>query len=190
MLPIISNMKLFMIVVSYIFLACEKSAFDAWAPLLDDDTPSLLTSTMDLSIPAIADGVSSVTIVISLKNAAAKPLVGKVVSLSVSGTGNIISACPMTDSLGATRCYLRSTWAEQKMVTAVSKIKMSKQVVFTTSSGALGLAGIVTSGGTHQSASGHKVTSTSGIVETPSSLKDSLNVKRLNTSLRSYLGDN
>ncbi|MBL6990730.1 MAG: Ig-like domain-containing protein [Bacteriovoracaceae bacterium] len=68
--------------------------------------------------PVVADGLTKSTIVISLIDDDENPIVGVRPSFSATDTGggNIYDLCSISDSRGLSKCTLRSTRAETKVL--------------------------------------------------------------------------
>ena len=81
----------------------------------------LTESNLSVSAPfgALADGTDTVTVTALVKDAAGNPILGRPVTLSATGAGNVFaSASGMTDASGIFSTTLASTIAEVKTLTA------------------------------------------------------------------------
>lgn len=79
--------------------------------------PSAVTSSIAYGGAAVvADGVSTGTVVITLRDASSMAVSGVIPTFSATDTGatNIYGACSSTDSLGQSNCTIKSTVAENK----------------------------------------------------------------------------
>jgi hypothetical protein len=95
--------------------ACASSS----DPNLQPSTPDLASSSLRVSKPvAAADGADAITITVTLKDAKGAPVAGQLVELSVSGSGNALSAPAKTDAQGTTHATLSSVVAEPKTISA------------------------------------------------------------------------
>lgn len=88
--------------------------------LTDDYVPSDATSTISVDGPGTADGVTPVTVTITLKNSAGGPIPLVQPTFTASGTGNTIYACGTANSSGVATCLLTSSTAEVKTLTLSS----------------------------------------------------------------------
>ncbi|SEM96704.1 Ig-like domain (group 1) [Stigmatella aurantiaca] len=82
--------------------------------------PDLSKTTVEVSkSPVVADGVDFTTVTVTVRDAFGNPLSGHAVGLSVTGTGNVLSAAGGTSGAdGKVTAALRSTKAEAKTVEA------------------------------------------------------------------------
>lgn len=167
----------------FLLIGCERSAFEAVLLLGDMTVPSAAHSTMTVSDLNYADGVTPAKIEIRLKNKKAIPLAGVSPHVSISGTGNVLTPCTVTDAEGKSVCWLYSTNAETKNVLMVT-LDMSEDLTFQAVSGLRGRGAIVSSGQSTRQA-GRRITSISGGWHSSFQLNDSANVndKRGETSI-------
>jgi len=113
--------------------ACEGGAGSTINPVEKTDASVLLTagpaSTLHSRIsatgPVVADGTSVSTVSILLQDLNQNPVTGVTPTLSVSGTGNSVSACSATDATGQSTCTFSSSTAESKSVGLQSPIVLS-----------------------------------------------------------------
>ena len=82
--------------------------------------PTVSTVTVDRSTGVTADGIDHAVITITLHDCNGNPLVGQSVTLSATGSNNIITQPGPTDSNGVTTGELASTTAEVKTITATT----------------------------------------------------------------------
>jgi hypothetical protein len=96
--------------------------------------PVAINSTITGTSQIIANGISSSTVTITLKDANNNPVPGKIPTFSAtdsSGT-NAYEACTTTNALGSSTCSLKSTKAETKTLSILTPVvKAGDQVVFT-----------------------------------------------------------
>lgn len=138
---------------------------------LDAKAPDFSLSSITVTNPGIADGTTPVTITIIVKDHGT-PLVGFLPSYTVSGTGNTLGACSLTDASGISTCLLRSTNDETKTITLVNP--NTQQFILVTFNPAVpavpGFA--ITSGGGLTSGAGILSQSSIGIPTSPMILRD------------------
>jgi adhesin/invasin len=72
--------------------------------------------------PTEADGVSTSTITVTLRDASNNPAVGQVPTFSATGSTNTVSACSTTDASGEATCALASTTAEVKTLSITAPV--------------------------------------------------------------------
>lgn len=72
--------------------------------------------------PTEANGVSTSSITITLRDAANNPAPGQTPSFSATGSNNTASACSVTDASGVSTCTLTSTTAEIKTLAITSPV--------------------------------------------------------------------
>src|SRR5207237_677805 len=77
-------------------------------------------STISGTSPVTANGVSTSTITITLKDANNNAVSGATPTFSATGTSNTLSACSATNASGVSTCTLASTKAEDKTVSLAS----------------------------------------------------------------------
>src|SRR5690606_7913713 len=77
--------------------------------------------------PVTADGASTSTITITLKNASQAPIAGLTPAFSATDTGgvNVYSACSATNVSGISTCTLTSTRAEAKTLSLTSPLSLA-----------------------------------------------------------------
>lgn len=95
--------------------------------------PSAANSTISLSRTALpADGTSTTSISILVKDAAGTPVANQPVTITADGTGNtLVAASAVTDGAGALVATLASTTAQAKTITAaVGSFNLNAGVVF------------------------------------------------------------
>jgi protocatechuate 3,4-dioxygenase beta subunit len=93
---------------------------------------SALTSSVAAGGDGVADGSTSLTITVTLEDAAGNPVPGQAVTVSVSGSGNTLSPATGTSSAsGVFQTSLRSTTAETKTITAtIGTVHLMAPVTF------------------------------------------------------------
>lgn len=102
-------------------------------PELGAPDPTHSEMKVDRSEDVPADGSSRVTVTVVVHDVNDHPLPGLKVLLSVTGTGNVLSEPPLTDSTGSTSATLGSTVAEVKTLKATvedTALDQSPQVTF------------------------------------------------------------
>jgi hypothetical protein len=129
------------------------------------------STTITVTSPGIADGVTPVTITITVKNNGV-PVAGYTPQFAVTGSGNTASLCTVTDALGVSTCLLRSNVAELKTVQLVMPaIAKSANVTFNVPAPPMpGFA--ITSGGGITTGAGMVSHSSIGLPTTPIILED------------------
>lgn len=181
-------MKIIYILSFGLFCGCERSVFDALLTA-SEVNPSEIHSSFLFSGTPIADGVSSVHVIVTLKDKVSNPLPNRQVQLTVSGSGNTVTNCTSTDQLGQSRCRIESTWAEVKTVTMTSGISMVGNLTFMQPSSSQMFAAIVVAGGNQVTPEGNKISSAVGIIETPNRVSDLNGVIRLKSSVFGLIGE-
>lgn len=169
-------------------LACEKAEFDP--KVLRSSSPleaSPLLSELQISGATVADGVSLVYITVILKSDTGQAVPGVTVQVTVSGTGNNLTACPVTNSQGQTSCHFDSTWPETKTVTATvmatTNFVIKKDVVLSPVNYSLNAADVSIGGGYYTQSSGNRLIMTAGSPFSPHYILDSSLKLRLHTSI-------
>ena len=85
--------------------------------------------------PVVANGTSTSTITITLKDSSNNPVPGQTPTFSATGTTNGYGLCSATDATGASTCTMTSSTAETKTLSIDSPIiKSGGTVVFTSAS--------------------------------------------------------
>lgn len=92
----------------------EKTKGLTGAAATVDATQSSLTINSSASV--VADGVSTASVEILLKNSQNEPVIGVIPQLALSGSGGVAGVCPATDADGLSVCEVASTKAETKVV--------------------------------------------------------------------------
>jgi len=97
-------------------LSGEKGGADAtWSPGFSAPlTAGTSYSTISGSGPVIANGTSTSTITIILRDSSMTPIVATIPTFSVTGSNNTTTACSASDTTGTSTCTLASTTAETK----------------------------------------------------------------------------
>ncbi len=86
-------------------------------------------SSISATTPVTADGSSTSTISIVLKDSYGNPLTGVTPNVTVSGSGNSSVTCSVVNSAGASTCTFTSTKAETKSVTMTSPLSLAANSV-------------------------------------------------------------
>jgi adhesin/invasin len=95
-------------------------------------TASATTSSIVGTSPVNADGSSTSTITITLKDVNSNAVVGTVPTFTVSGSNNALGTCSATSSSGVSTCTLSSTTGETKVLSLATPIIFTGgSVVFT-----------------------------------------------------------
>jgi|GEM_PF-5108255 Bacterial Ig-like domain (group 1). len=169
--------------------ACGKASFDPFMSGLEDN-PSLEHSRMNVTANNVADGMTPAQVTLEIRSASDIPLAGVNMTLTVTGDNNVIVPCTTTDANGLSSCKIYSTKAEQKSITAWGSINLKSDTQFTRPRFSRTMLSFVGGASMQKLASGHKIFTTTGIVETPAAQKDSNGVLRLYSSvLGSVIGD-
>jgi adhesin/invasin len=96
-----------------------------------------LNSTISGTTPVVADGTSTSTVTITLKDASNNPVAGQVPTFGGTDTGitNIYGTCSSSNASGISTCTLASTHAETKVLSILTPVvKAGTSVVFTAGS--------------------------------------------------------
>ena len=169
--------------------ACGKASFDPYMSGLNDN-PSLANSKMVITANNVADGMTPAQVTLEIRSASDVPLEGVKMTLTVTGDNNVIVPCTVTDANGLSSCKVYSTKAEQKSITAWGAINLSEDTQFTRPRFSRSMLSFVGGASMQKLSSGHKIFTTTGVVETPAAQKDSNGVLRLYSSvLGSVIGD-
>jgi hypothetical protein len=101
-------------------------------PLSPAAIPSATTSQITATSPVVADGISTSTITVTVRDASGNPISGKNVTIAATGSGNTITQpSSPTDASGQTTASIKSTKAETKTITAtVDSISIQTAVTF------------------------------------------------------------
>ena len=131
--------------------------------------PSASTSTISGSGPVEADGSSSSTITIILKDSVNHLLAGRTPTFSATGSNNTYGACSASDANGSSTCSLKSTTPETKILSILTPVsKIGGTVTFATGAASIAHSSIT---GTSNIIANGVATSTVTIT-----LKDAANV--------------
>ena len=112
-------------------------------------TPVAANSSITGTTPVVADGVSTSTVSIELRDFYNNPVEGQLPTFSATDTdgGNIYGACGLSDALGISICTLKSTKAEVKTLSIVTPfIKAGSTVTFTSAPASVTNSTIAASG--------------------------------------------
>lgn len=163
--------------------ACGTSSFDPPAPPTEEvedvsEKLSRMTAT-----ESIADGMTPSIVTLYIMSNKQRGLSGRQFQLKVSGSGNVIMPCTLTDDQGVAKCKIYSTKAEVKRVTAWELIVLEGNVEFTTTGGKHNSAAIVPSGKYDIVSSKPRAVSSLGLIETPAQMRDGAGKVRVHSSL-------
>ena len=104
-------------------------------------------TTLAVTSPGVADGVTPVTITIIIRNQGI-PVPSFIPSYTVSGSGNTIGTCSVSNAAGVSICQLRSTIAGTKVVSLANPVfPLTATVVFITPLPSTAIAAIASGGG-------------------------------------------
>jgi hypothetical protein len=100
--------------------------------------PDALQSTLSVSPgPVASDGVGAFAVVATLRDVLGRPVVGQRVTLTASGSGNVLTQPPPTGPDGSATGALRSTVLETKEITAkAGEMVIAQRAIATFSAGA------------------------------------------------------
>lgn len=172
------------LLLSLLLIGCGRSSFLNGQPAAPKNTtPSLKVSDVQISQGNVADGVTPAEVTVTLKNDQGEPIVGAPMTLTVSGSDNVVVPCTNTDVHGIARCRVYSTKAETKTFTFNGSMFAVKDVDFFTQRPQRAAFSFVGSAAVDQLPSGHKIISSSGLVEGPVTMRDSNGVIRVYTSI-------
>lgn len=166
-----------------ILSACDKSSFRATRFDISTDGPSAVMSRLTVLPENVADGLTPAEIKIEIKNKTGVAISGAKMTLSVTGSQNVLVPCSVSDVTGTSHCRVYSTKAEQKWVTVTGKITLTQVTVFLQPKPNRNAFAFVSAGDVYKLPSGHKITATAGINETPTKMKDSTGTVRLHSSV-------
>lgn len=119
LLSIISSMSL---------VGCGEAEFDSAAAQLRTG-PSAAHSEMKVSSPNIADGESVTYVDLIIRDERNLPVQGYKPDMKMSGQGNIIGRCTVTDAAGRSRCTIWSSMSEEKEI-VVAGTNLKKDVLW------------------------------------------------------------
>lgn len=94
-------------------------------PRKEKMVPTTSTSQISASGPVVADGTTSLSVQIILRDQQGSAMAGLQPVLSSSGSGNQISVCSVTNEAGESTCSMRSTKAETKELNLSSPVTLS-----------------------------------------------------------------
>lgn len=148
--------NIFGLFVLSLMVACQGPEYTGSAVVSTNLADASATySTITGTGPVTADGISTSTITITIKNGYDQAMPGVTPTFSATNTGstNTYGACTVTDALGVSTCTLSSTRAEVKTLFIVSPVlKPDGAVIFT--AGAVSAATSTISGSTPNLADG------------------------------------
>ena len=180
----IANRFSLIAVLGLTIAACGRSSFLNGQPTAPrSTTPSQKVSNVQISQNNVADGVTAAEVTVTLKNDQGEPIVNAPMILTVSGSDNVVVPCTNTDANGISRCRVYSTRAETKTFTFTGSMSIVKDVDFFTTRPQRAAFSFVGSAAVDVLPSGHKIISSSGLVEGPVTMRDSNGVVRVYTSI-------
>ncbi len=108
-----------------------------------------LNSTITGSSPVVANGSSTSTVTITLKDASLNPVAGQTPTFLATDTGanNTYGTCSVTNALGVSICTLSSLKAESKTLTIATPVSKSDGSVLFTADSAVALNSTITGSG-------------------------------------------
>ncbi len=117
--------------------------------LVAGNVPDVANSSITGTGPVVANGTSTSTITITLKNSANNGVVGITPTFSATNTGttNVNSTCSATDASGVSICTLKSTKAELKTLSIVTPISKTDGTVLFTAGSAVAANSTITGTG-------------------------------------------
>ncbi len=145
---------------------------------------------MTVSHPNVADGITPADVTLEIKSEKNEPIEGLSMELQATGTQNVMVPCTKTNASGISRCKLYSTKAEWKTVMTMGVIQLSKATEFIVPSPSRSSSAFVSSGNAQNLPSGHKIITSSGIMETPAIGKDVASKVRVHSSIQGALFGN
>lgn len=145
-------------------LGCSISAFKSEYAVSAEETltPSEIMSSIEISTPNIADGITASEIKLVLRSAAGTPVVGEEMTLSMNGLQNVLVPCSKSDKNGLSTCRVYSTHAELKRVIVKGKVTLWKDVTFNSVSPYKRAVGIVSGTTSGTLVGGQKIIAASG----------------------------
>lgn len=95
-------------------------------------SPDVEASNVSVNVSTlVADGTSSLIVSVRLLDSQSKAISGVIPSVSLSGSGNLVEICTVSDTQGISTCAVGSTVAESKTISLVTPItKTGPSVVF------------------------------------------------------------
>lgn len=175
-------MKLCLFLLAGILSSCVRSEFLA-EMASDSGAVDWNAVTMEISSPNIADGITETLVQLKFKSKQGLPVADVSTEFQVSGSGNSLVPCSLSDLVGASVCRVISTTAEMKTITCRwGSHEMSREVEFIRPRPSTMLVSIVSGGSVQTHPQGQKIMATSGIPEAPISMKDAVGNRRLRSS--------
>lgn len=168
--------RIYILIISFTLVSCGDGSLTALkekvVPGNFDSGASDIMSTIHVSYPSIADGVTATEVTVTLKSARNMPVVDEHVSIEVTGNDNVIIPCSKTNSTGVSKCRVYSTLAEIKKIMVIEPLPLQRDVVFEAPALSIHFGEIVSSSSleTMTLNSGHY--SNSGVYHDPAILKD------------------
>ncbi len=108
---------------------CARSEFTVPASTQDLTLDSKATS-ISVSNENVADGMTETVVSLVLRNKSMKPLPGLKINLAVSGSGNLVAPCTVSNTNGESWCRLLTTVAETKMFVFSGALEAAMPIVF------------------------------------------------------------
>ncbi|RYF44121.1 MAG: hypothetical protein EOO38_18300, partial [Cytophagaceae bacterium] len=130
------------------------------------------------------NGVSTASIQVVFRNAQGRRLAGRSMTLVVSGAGNVLTPCGVSNSNGISSCTLTSTVAETKTVTATGDFTLRQSIIFTMKPSKQLLSGMGSGGNYQKATSGQRLMTTIGSFHSTAQNYDSNGTVRLKNGLQ------
>ncbi len=175
-------------------ISCSPAAFDTVKPTTDTTlsprAPSLVYSTITVTGPSIADGITPTLVTVKLMDQNNTPIVGALLQMTVSGMQNVVVNFTPSNQNGLAYGKIYSSFAEIKTVTAIGQITLNKQLIFNRVSYTRSVIGITSSGNVQRAVTGQKFITIIGNAFAPAPIKDSTGTKRTLPSILGGIVDN
>lgn len=174
--------------MTFLLMGCSRSSFNVQKSLDSlEGVPSEKNSTMTVTENNVADGITAAVVSVNIKDVKGAPVKEFPVSLSVTGSHNVIVPCPKTDMTGSSRCLVYSTQSERKWIKLASPVSFAMETMFYPPKPDRSGASIVSGGSNEVLISGHKIVTTAGVSESDTQLADNSGVQRAQTSIQAVL---
>jgi hypothetical protein len=181
-----------LLLLAFLFASCGDGSLTALKEKvvsgnLDSDASDALSS-IAVSYPNIADGMTATEVSVTLKSINNQPMVNKRVEIWVTGNDNVIVPCTMTNTIGVAKCRVYSTLAEIKKISLVyPPIPLAQDVTFEPMQITTHFGDIVSSSSLELVAysSGH--ISNSGVIHDPAILQDAHGTDILHSSFQGII---
>lgn len=149
---------------------------------------SQTTSSISVTSQVVADSLARAVIAVVIRNSDNKPLSGQSLEVSVTGSGNTLSKCGVSNQDGFSLCYLSSSIAETKKVTVtIGKFSLTSSSVFTIPTQFKMIAGITSGGNVQVAPSGQRLITFVGQTLSQNNVYDSNGNLRLKANLQGHL---